>query len=233
MPRILSTVVGALVVAFALAPGSAGADGSWLDGPVVNWNQPGMTVPTAPPRDPAVNPRCFEVENAPDSRPEQIVVGAGWTLAGSRFAGLSPEMVLGTSNFDGMCRPMQFQVFVFVNNQFAGTMSPVLMDSRTDGVLTGRELRPNDVIGGIYQRYKPEDPLCCPSGRSRAVFQIDRSGAAPVLVLKELSTEPNADTPTPAPSPSPTVPVVPTPTLPRPTAAPSPAPVQAPAQIPR
>jgi hypothetical protein len=231
MRRILLMLASVVLFTALLVSGTAAADGLWFDGPVTNWNQPGMTVPTAPPRDPAVNPRCFEGDNAPVSRPEQIVVDAGWTLVGSRAAGLPLEMVLATSSFDGMCRPMQYQVFVFADRQFAGTMSPVLMDSRSDGALTGRELHPNDVIVGIYVRYTPADPLCCPSARSRALFQIDRSGGSPLLVLKELSTEANPETP--SPSPSPTGPVVPTPSVPQPTAPPSSAPLQAPVQLPR
>jgi hypothetical protein len=41
----------------------------------------------------------------------------------------------GTAGYDGMCRPRQYQDFVFVGSVFAGTLSPQPMDSRTDGAL--------------------------------------------------------------------------------------------------
>src|SRR5690242_3154969 len=99
MRRILLMLASVSLFTVLLVADRAAADGLWLDGPVTNWNRPGMTVPTAPPRNPAVDPRCFEGDNAPASRPEQIVADAGWTLVGSRAAGLPLEMVLATSSF--------------------------------------------------------------------------------------------------------------------------------------
>src|SRR5205823_14531931 len=113
---------------------------------------------------------------------------------------------------------------------FAGTMSPVLMDSRADGSLVARGQEPGDVVFGEYNRYAPDDPLCCPSAKSRARFKIDRRGSAPVLLLESVSTGPNTAAPTASPSPA--VPS-PAPPVPSPSASPVPAPVQAPAQVPR
>ena len=44
------------------------------------------------------------------------------------------------SNADGMCRPLGYQFFLFVGDDFAGTLSPAPMDSRTDGGLSDLQL---------------------------------------------------------------------------------------------
>jgi hypothetical protein len=81
-----------------------------------------------------------------------------------------------------MCRPAGFQSFVFVDGTFAGTISPTPMNSRTDGagnVLSfGRE-----TLVAFYVRYRPTDPLCCPSLPSSIVeFRIAHGDAGPVLI---------------------------------------------------
>jgi hypothetical protein len=227
MRWIASLVASAALVTMFLVPTTATADGAWLDGPVTNWNTPGMAIPQAPPRDPSLNPRCFEVTILPVAPQEQVVADAGWMLYGPAYAGLPIEFVHAMAGFDGMCRPLQFQVFLFVDGELAGTFSPVLMDSRTDGALIQALAYPDDLMQTGYARYTPQDPLCCPSGRSTARWKIDRSSGSPVVLLQSVKTEPTSAPPTPAPSPSPV------PAAPSPSARPSPAPVQVPAQIPR
>ncbi len=227
MARISVVVASALLIGLLFAPGIADADGAWLNGPVVNWNTPGMAIPPAPPRDPAVNARCFDALVVPVTPAMQALVDAGWFLYGSRITGLPVEIESAQSGADGMCRPTGYQVFVFVDGKLAGTLSPELMNSRDDGSLVQTAELPGDVIQARYNRYTLSDALCCPSAHSTATFKIDRSSAAPVLLLQSVSTEPTSAAPTPAPSP-PTVPSVPTPG-----ASPVPVPVQAPAQIPR
>ena len=57
-----------------------------------------------------------------------------------------------------MCRPWSYQVFVFVGERFAGTLSPVLMDARTDGawqaVRIGSRLR----LAAEFLRYTRRRP---------------------------------------------------------------------------
>ena len=42
------------------------------------------------------------------------------------------EILGGMRGGDGMCRPLNYNVFVFVRGQFAGALSPASMDSRLD-----------------------------------------------------------------------------------------------------
>ena len=225
MPRAFAIVVSALLLSTLLAPGTAGADGAWLDAPPAAWNQPGMAIPQAPVV-PPVNPACFDALVVPDSPAKQALVAAGWFLFNPQVVGPGVEILSGQSSADGMCRPTGYQSFVFVDGTFAGTLSPMLMDARSDGALVSTTLQPGDAIEGRYVRYTSSDPLCCPSANSTATFKIDRSGAAPVVVLQGVRTEATgAPTPPPSPSPAPS----PAPA----TATPARPPVQAPAQVPR
>ena len=227
MARLLSIVIGVLLGVGVLGTGLARANCAWLDGPVTQWNTPGMAIPKAPPR--AGDARCFDALVVPETPAMQALVDAGWFLYGSRITGLPIEIESAQSGADGMCRPTGYQVFLFVNGKLAGTFSPELMNSRDDGSLVQTSMLPDEVFQAGYNRYTERDALCCPSGHSTATFKLDRSGSAPVLALQSVTTEANPVAPAPSPSPSPpTVPSVPTPSV-----RPSPAPVQAPAQIPR
>jgi hypothetical protein len=80
-----------------------------------------------------------------------------------------------------MCRPRQYQAFVFVRGAFAGTLSPRPMDSRSDGAIGHFFLQNSTALVAEYERYTSTDPLCCPSSRSTVVFQITKDGVvAPV-----------------------------------------------------
>ena len=112
---------------------------------------------------------------------DQALVDAGWKLYGSYQAGWGVRVIKALSGHDGMCRPLGFQEFVFADGRFAGTISPVVMDSRTDG--SGRVIGlDQDGLTARFSRYSPEDPLCCPSGESMVQYDLERGDAGPVLV---------------------------------------------------
>jgi LppP/LprE lipoprotein len=181
MRRLAVVLVGLLLVSVQTT-GRVAADGSWLDGPVANWNQPGMEIPPAPPMDVAVDPRCEALQRPPETDVDRALVSKGWTLFGSYQAGWGIVAAKALSGYDGMCRPMGFQEFVFVDGILAGTISPTLMSSRDDGVGRIEAIVGPDQITASYRRYKPEDPLCCPSGSAQVFFQIERGGVVPLLV---------------------------------------------------
>ena len=85
-----------------------------------------------------------------------------------------------------MCRPRQYQEFVFVRGIFAGTLSPVPMDSRTDGALGRVTIPAADRVQAEYSRYGATDPLCCPSRITTVVFEIEKQ--PPVLRAESAST---------------------------------------------
>ena len=88
---------------------------------------------------------------------------------------------------DGMCRPTQYNVFVFVDGRFAGTLSPVLMDSRFDGS-SGAVRLPLPNVTAEFARYTPNDPMCCPSSRVTVRYRIDRTPSGAVVVPVDVRT---------------------------------------------
>jgi len=187
MRTLVSSACSALVLLLALLPTSAAADGGWLDQPLSNWNQAGMDIPQAPPMDPSTNPECLQQGRPVDTAADQALSDAGWTLFGGYNAGWDTYIVRGLSGYDGMCRPLGYNVFVFVNGQFAGTISPSNMDSRTDGSGDVRFFAAKDSISAEFQRYSATDPLCCPSGSSSVFYKVNRTRAGPVLVPQSVT----------------------------------------------
>ena len=90
-------------------------------------------------------------------------------------------MISGLSGYDGMCRPMGYQSFVFVDGVFAGTISPEPMDSRTTGAANDVNLWYADQLSAEYVRYAEDDPLCCASGTDSVEFTIEVTPDGPVL----------------------------------------------------
>lgn len=180
-----------LAAAVAVLPVRAHADGSWLDNsPPVQWNQPGMALPAAPAGE-NLDPRCVASTRPVETDADVAISDAGWYSIGEYKGGWGVLVVLGTSDFDGMCRPFGYQAFVFVDGSFAGTLSPDLMNSRFDGALGSYDVLRDGAIDAQFSRYADSDPLCCPSRLSSASYRIDRSGSLPVVVLVSTSTRPS------------------------------------------
>jgi hypothetical protein len=58
-----------------------------------------------------------------------------WTLVGAAQVH-GKTTIIGTAGaFDGMYRPLEFEMRVFVGNRVAGTLSPGPTNARTDGSL--------------------------------------------------------------------------------------------------
>jgi hypothetical protein len=89
-----------------------------------------------PKGDPPTDPRCAGPVRSAETATERAVAAAGWSFFGKAREAGAMTVVLGEASVDGMCRPWDYQGFVFVNGRFAGTLSPGLMDSRADGALS-------------------------------------------------------------------------------------------------
>lgn len=166
--------------------------GAWLvQSPPVNWNQPGAPMPVAPAPDGNLDPRCTALERPSASPEDDQVLGAGWRLFNAARAGWGLWVVDGLVDYDGMCRPLQYQSFVFVDGQFAGTVSPAPMDSRTDGAGRVLGLSAPGMVTGLFQGYLPTDPLCCPSSAFMVEYDVDQSSGAPVLVPQSSTKQTN------------------------------------------
>ena len=76
-----------------------------------------------------------------------------------------------------MCRPRQYQDFVFVKGEFVGTLSAQAMDSRADGALSRVSPQSAGRLTAEYERSAATDPLCCPSRTTHVVFEIAKDSA--------------------------------------------------------
>lgn len=168
------TLLTVAIVAFH--PGIAVAQGKvvvWLDEPKpASWNKPGLSIPAAPKIDDEVDPRCRELARPSQLDEDTRLRDEGWDLVGAYQGGWQILVIRGTAGYDGMCRPRQYQDFVFVRGVFAGTLSPQPMDSRADGALARVSLQSSGQLIAEYARYTATDPLCCPSRMTRVVFEI-------------------------------------------------------------
>ncbi|MGE0392838.1 MAG: LppP/LprE family lipoprotein [Vicinamibacterales bacterium] len=170
--------MAALVATGALAPPP-----SWLDGPIRPWSDARPGVPPAEAgawagRDDCLGPR-------PDGPEAAQLRASGWRpfQLFDRPIGRGAVVVLGgLRDVTADCAPAAFQVFVFVDGAFAGTLSPVEMTTGRDGVVGAIRVLPDDRITAEFARYKVGDGECCPSGRVRVSYRIDRTGG-PARVL--------------------------------------------------
>ncbi|MBV8809856.1 MAG: LppP/LprE family lipoprotein [Acidobacteriaceae bacterium] len=162
---------------------------SWLDeAKPASWNLPGLSIPAAPRMDGAVDPRCRTLTRPAELEQDRGLQNHGWDLIGPYQGGWQILVIEGTASYDGMCRPRQYQAFVFVRGVFAGTLSPQLMDSRSDGALTRVTLQSKNRLTAGFLRYAATDPLCCPSKITSVEFEI--APDAPVVRPVSASTSP-------------------------------------------
>jgi uncharacterized lipoprotein YbaY len=169
-------------IIFSVLLTASGAIGqtSWLDRPLKSWNT-NSTVPNAPRTsgDSANNSRCTDAVRIPESIADRAVTRAGWSLFGASQTYGAVTVINGMAGVDGMCRPLQFNTFVFVSNVFAGTLSPTPMNSRTDGALSEARLNSPTTLTGDFTRYTSSDALCCPSQTSYVSYTINSGRVVP------------------------------------------------------
>lgn len=175
--RALSCIAIGFLVGQPLMTAAQEPDGSWLDAAKpVSWNEAGATVPAAPPVDEDINPRCAERVRPAELPEDRQLHERGWRLEGPYEGGWGVVVIHGTATYDGMCRPWQYQAFVFVRGVFAGTLSPAPMNSRTDGALQRVWLMGDGQLTAEYSRYAADDPACCPTSTTLVTFEIAEDG---------------------------------------------------------
>ena len=196
MPRTryaggMRALVAAAALLLLALPAEA-QSGGWLVQPPAPWNFPGALPPVAPAPtgDPPGGPRCADTVRPPRTPQEQALADGGWSLFNKpRVLGLT-TILLAEASVDGMCRPWQFQAFVFVGLRFAGTLSPVVMNSRSDGSLGQVRLVSGTQIEAVFLRYATADPLCCPSRLSVVRYGIELPATLPRVVPLSVRTTP-------------------------------------------
>lgn len=182
----------AITILLTLAIPAVSQPRNWLDPEKpINWNQPGANIPKAPKLEFTNLGECKDLARPAKTAIDQMVVEAGWQLFGPLEIFGDTAIVRGMANADGQCRPLEYQVFVFYNGKFAGTVSPVPMNSRTDGSLKDIFLYREKTLNSEFARYQDSDAMCCPSASTSVQFAIDTNNSTPVLVPTSSNTYPN------------------------------------------
>jgi heat shock protein HslJ len=151
-------------------------------------------MPLAPKIQGAVDTRCRDAARPPQLPQDKQLRERGWDLVAAYQGGWQILVIRGTAGYDGMCRPRQYQDFVFVRGMFAGTLSPHPMESRTDGALNRVSLQSATRLTAEYARYTVADALCCPSRTTSVVFDVASDGLGPVVRPVSTSTSNNTAT---------------------------------------
>lgn len=187
----------ALLVMGATTATTAAQAATWLDTMPNNWNVPPLArhglaaLAGEAPLSQNTDPRCRMREVAPTNTEESQLAGLGWKIEAYWPALQSGDLKLVTAlaDYDGMCRPLAFNVFVFAGGAYAGTLSPVTMNSRTDDVLatpngkSGVTVQPDGTIQAVFTPYASTDPLCCPSrGTTTLTYRVQTLNGGPVVV---------------------------------------------------
>jgi hypothetical protein len=164
---------------------------SWLDDPnPPGWNLPRTMLPSAPTPPFPIDPRFRERNRSPETPEDTALAAAGWDLVAPYQAGWRVKLITAASYYDGMGRPLGYQVFVFVDTAYAGTLSPGLMDSRANGALSQAWLVGPTTVSADFVRYAATDPLCCPTARSSVQYRIELTDQGPVVVPQSAFTGP-------------------------------------------
>jgi heat shock protein HslJ len=160
----------------------------WLDRPLNNWNKPNAPIPKSPVKT-VLDNQCRSQVREAVTFADKALMKAGWLLFGPVQTYGKTSIILAMSAVDGMCRPMGYQEFVFVEGKFVGTLSPRPMDSRSDGASQRTILQNSDRIVTVFNRYRDTDPLCCPSQLSRVIYQIETKNGVSIVVPQNVETE--------------------------------------------
>jgi hypothetical protein len=165
---------------------------SWLDRPLANWNTAAAALPKAEPEQSRelTLKRC-KLELLTSTSAERTLADAGWIPFlnfDQRLTQGDLEIIDGMTAADEMCRPLGYNVFVFIGGRFAGTLSPIWMNSRADGASGAIRFVGADAISAEFVRYTEKDALCCPSSRMTVRYRIDRSGAQSIVAPVDVRT---------------------------------------------
>ncbi len=193
LPTALAKAAFLSAAALVLAGAGAAAQTAasrWLDGkPVANWNKPGMAIPRGPKSEYAEEIKDCEKRGAeeraksPPTPETRQVAAAGWLGAAVERRAGDTVFVFARNGVDGMCRPMDYQVFVFVGGRFAGTLAPRPMNSRVDGSGWLEEKPAARRFKADFARYRNDDALCCPARTSTVTFELREAPGGGALVV--------------------------------------------------
>jgi heat shock protein HslJ len=183
--KIVNLFIAAFVIGLIFG-GSVFAQSDWLDmSPLPNWNTRSRDILQTEKISADELKHCGVTIRQPSLAQDFLLTKMNWTLVGAAQVH-GKTTVIGTAGaFDGMCRPLEFQMRVFVGNRVAGTLSPAPTDARTDGSLVGVKMTTGTTLTAEYLRYRESDPLCCPYKTEAVTFVIKPEAGGNFLLVPE------------------------------------------------
>lgn len=179
MRRLTNIVLAFLVLGFSNITAQTGA---WLDQqPIRNWNTTSMNIPRPDRRLRPQVAQCSKTARAATFAQDRTLMQNGFWPVGPAQVHGATVVIIAARDFDGMCRPNEFQAFLFDARRLIGTFSPQLMNSRTDGALSWVRMISPTEFEAEYERFGPGDALCCPSRMQRVRFGVTGVGASALL----------------------------------------------------
>ena len=175
-------------------PASPGPAESWFLRPLTDWNSGATEIPKEPPSKTPEQEwaRCSSVRR-PANANEGAAVEAGWHLSGVARTSGKMRVVRVAGGLDEMCHPVDYQALVFQGKQFVGALSPVPMNTRAEGDLSGFVFPADNhivvdvhgyAIDAYFSHYAANDPACCPSMTVLVHYSLAGQGASLHLVAK-------------------------------------------------
>jgi len=95
------------------------------------------------------------------------------------------EVVGGMTAATPGCEPESFNLFVFVDGAFAGTLSRTAMTPSRNSVAGAVRITGADSLTVEFATFTASDAACCPSSRERVSYLIDKKGAGATLVATD------------------------------------------------
>jgi len=155
----------------------------WLDmKPLPNWNSRKRVILETKKISASELKRCSTSVRQPSLPQDFILTKMNWTLTGAAQVFGNTAVITTAEGFDGMCRPLKFETYVFVGNRLAGGLTPGPEDSRTDGSVINVNLYSETDLSAEFARYRDSDALCCPYKTERVTYKVKPDGRNFLLV---------------------------------------------------
>lgn len=175
-----------IAVCMAILPLSFNAfaqTSQWLDmKPLPSWNSRKRVILETKKISKAELKRCSVAVRQPSLPQDFLLTKMNWTLTGAAQVFGNTAIITTAEGFDGMCRPLKSETYVFVGNKLAGGLTPGPEDSRTDGSVINVNLYSESDLSAEFARYKTSDALCCPYKTERIVYKVKPDGRNFLLV---------------------------------------------------
>lgn len=157
--------------------------GQWLDmKPLPNWNSRKRVILETKKMSAPELKRCSAAVRQPTLPQDFLLTKMNWTLTGAAQVFGNTAVITTAEGFDGMCRPLKYETYVFVGNRLAGGLTPGPEDSRADGSIINVNLYSETDLSAEFARYKNSDALCCPYKTERVTYKVKPDGGNFLLV---------------------------------------------------